>query len=193
MINSVLTPITSWTMIYAINEEISYGQQVELCIDLADMIVLNNGSLENFYDKIDALTGLADHTRKRDLTKIEIHMQAAYSMARSSKCLKRHVGAVLVDALGRVVAAGYNENPSGTKPCVEETVSIPLPPRHNSESAFCDAGPAWSALPSLRHSNSSDRGSALAMPEVRSRRPKDKSRNILLSRPSYDLVHGRSC
>ena len=78
------------------NEEISYGQQVELCIDLADMIVLNNGSLENFYDKIDALTGLADHTRSEYLTKIEIHMQAAYSMARSSKRLKRHVGAVLV-------------------------------------------------------------------------------------------------
>jgi deoxycytidylate deaminase len=102
------------------NEEVPYGQEVELCIDLADIILLNNGRMKEYLEKIDTLTGLAGHTKKRDLTKTEIYMQAAYSMARSSKCLKRHVGAVLVDALGRMVAAGYNENPSGTKPCVEE-------------------------------------------------------------------------
>jgi len=102
------------------NEEVPYGQEVELCIDVADIILLNNSSMQNFLTKIDELVGLADHSKKRDLTETEIYMQAAYSMARSSKCLKRHVGAVLVDTLGRVVAAGYNENPSGTKPCAEE-------------------------------------------------------------------------
>ena len=102
------------------NEEVEYGQEVELCTDLADIILLNNSSQEHFQKKIDDFAGLVDRTKPRDLTTEEIHMQAAYSMARSSKCLKRHVGAILVDGIGRVVAAGYNENPSGTRPCVEE-------------------------------------------------------------------------
>ena len=102
------------------NEEVEYGQEVELCTDLADVILLNNASEDEFDKKIDDFAGLVSRTGPRDLTKTEIHMQAAYSMARSSKCLKRHVGAVLVDGIGRVVAAGYNENPSGTLPCVEE-------------------------------------------------------------------------
>ena len=41
-----------------------------------------------------------------------------------SKCLKRQVGAVLVNAppgvMGEVVGQGFNENPLGTHPCVEE-------------------------------------------------------------------------
>lgn len=102
------------------NEEVEYGQEVELCTDLADVILLNNSSREEFHKKIDEFAGLVDRSKPRDLTTAEIHMQAAYSMARSSKCLKRHVGAILVDGIGRVVAAGYNENPNGTRPCVEE-------------------------------------------------------------------------
>jgi deoxycytidylate deaminase/dephospho-CoA kinase len=104
------------------NEEVPYGQEVELCIDLADIILLNNDSMQDFLTKIDDLVGLADRSKTRDLTETEIYMHSAYSMARGSKCLKRHVGAVLVDSLGRVVAAGYNENPSGTKPCAEEVL-----------------------------------------------------------------------
>lgn len=104
------------------NEETPYGQQVELCIDLADIIILNKpGESEaDFIDKIDDLVGLINRTKPRALTEAEICMHAAYSMARSSKCLKRHVGAVLVDTRGQFVAGGYNENPKSTKPCVEE-------------------------------------------------------------------------
>jgi deoxycytidylate deaminase/dephospho-CoA kinase len=103
------------------NEEVAYGQQVELCIDLADIIVTNNeeepGELGQ---KMDDLVGLLEQTKERSLTNVEIYMHAAYSIARSSKCLKRHVGVVLVDGRGQFVGAGYNENPTGTKPCVEE-------------------------------------------------------------------------
>ena len=104
------------------NEEVPYGQQVELCIDLADVIILNNsgGSEQNFRDKLDDLVGLINGTRRRALTQTEIYMHSAYSMAKSSKCLKRHVGAVLVDPRGQLIAAGYNENPAMTKPCAEE-------------------------------------------------------------------------
>jgi deoxycytidylate deaminase len=104
------------------NEEVEYGQQVELCVDMADIILLNNRSsaADDFGKKIDDLISLLEKPNWRALTDIEVHMQAAYSMARSSKCIKRRVGAVLVDRRGQLVAAGFNENPYGTKPCVEE-------------------------------------------------------------------------
>jgi len=47
-------------------------------------------------------------------------MNMAFSASHSSKCLKRHVGAIVVDKAGGVVGVGYNENPLGTSPCVEE-------------------------------------------------------------------------
>jgi deoxycytidylate deaminase len=104
------------------NEELAYGQQVELCIDLADIIVANDDGTSDdaLLRKVDDLVGLLDGRRKRALTDPEIYMHSAYSLARSSKCIKRHVGAVLVDALGQLIAGGFNENPKGTKPCVEE-------------------------------------------------------------------------
>lgn len=110
------------------NEEVAYGQQVELCIDLADVIITNNDDcdLQTFYTKVDDLLGLVAGTKPRTLTQTEIYMHAAYSIARSSKCIKRHVGAVLVDSAQRLVAAGFNENPAGTLPCIEE-------PRYSNE------------------------------------------------------------
>jgi deoxycytidylate deaminase/dephospho-CoA kinase len=103
------------------NEESPYGQQVELCIDLADIILLNNGTREEYLQKIDDLVALVDRTNSRDMTEPERYMLQAYAVARSSKCIKRHVGAILVDSLGRGVATGYNENPNGTNPCIEES------------------------------------------------------------------------
>ncbi|MFK4085181.1 deaminase [Kribbella sp. NPDC020789] len=104
------------------NEEVEYGQQVELCMDLADIVVLNTSATTDlaYVQKIDELIALVQGAADRGLTNVEIYMHAAYSLARSSKCLKRHVGAVLVDSLDQLVAGGFNENPSGTKPCIEE-------------------------------------------------------------------------
>jgi deoxycytidylate deaminase len=51
-------------------------------------------------------------------------MNVAYSTAHGSKCLKRQVGAVVVDAvpgrMGEIVGQGFNDNPLGTAACVEE-------------------------------------------------------------------------
>jgi len=51
-------------------------------------------------------------------------MNMAYSASHGSKCIKRQVGAVLVNALpnvvGEVVGLGFNENPINTRPCIEE-------------------------------------------------------------------------
>ena len=104
------------------DEETPHGQQVELCLDKADVLINNQDavSLGQFKKKILDYTDLILGDKRRGATQPEILMSMAFSSAHSSKCLKRHVGALVVDTRGQVVGVGYNENPLGTKPCVEE-------------------------------------------------------------------------
>jgi deoxycytidylate deaminase len=104
------------------NEEVPWGQQVELCIDLADVIVYNgaNRLLAEFKDKIVEFAELVSGEHVRHPIQEEILMNMAYSSRHSSKCAKRHVGAILVGVDGHVMGVGYNENPLGTNPCIEE-------------------------------------------------------------------------
>lgn len=73
---------------------------------------------------IDLLTG----SKPRYAMPSEILMNLAYSAAHGSKCLKRQVGAIVVAApagvMGEIVGQGFNENPTPTKPCVEEPFSF---------------------------------------------------------------------
>lgn len=102
-------------------EEMEHGQQVALCVDEADMLVNSSArTLGPLFEKVDELADLASGEFHRYAEREEIFMHMAYSASHSSKCLKRHVGAVIVDARGDVVGVGYNENPFGTNPCVEE-------------------------------------------------------------------------
>ena len=108
------------------DEEDRYGQQVALCVDAADVLLVNDGETtmprlrEKVVEYVDVVTGSTPRYARPD----EILMNLAYSASHGSKCLKRQVGAVLVDApfgrMGTVVGQGFNENPSGTSPCVEE-------------------------------------------------------------------------
>lgn len=104
------------------NEETKYGQQVELCLDRADILIDNTRdvTLPQFRAKIKEYVDFVLGVKRRPATAAEIHMNIAFAAARSSKCLKRQVGAVIVDARGQVVSVGYNENPFGTHPCAEE-------------------------------------------------------------------------
>jgi deoxycytidylate deaminase len=104
------------------NEETPFGQQVQLCIDRADIIIDNSThvTLAAFKDKVLRFVDLAAGEKPRSATNSEILMNMAFAASHSSKCLKRHVGAVVVDTDGNVVGVGYNENPLGTNPCVEE-------------------------------------------------------------------------
>jgi cytidine deaminase len=104
------------------NEETSWGQAVELCVDASDIILANSAdvTLGSFKAKVfeyfDLITGKATRHARPD----EIHMNLAYSSSHGSKCIKRQVGAVVVNPDGGVVGIGYNENPDTTFPCVEE-------------------------------------------------------------------------
>jgi deoxycytidylate deaminase len=104
------------------NEEVAWGQQVQLCIDRADILVDNSTTvtLPSFKTKVLEFVDLVAGKSIRSARMDEILMNIAFSASHSSKCLKRHVGAVIVDDFGRVVGVGYNENTLGTNPCVEE-------------------------------------------------------------------------
>lgn len=104
------------------DEDTLFGQQVELCLDKADILINNQDSvsLGDFKKKIRDYLDLVLGTNLRSATQQEILMSMAFASSHSSKCLKRHVGALVVDGRGQVVGVGYNENPIGTKPCMEE-------------------------------------------------------------------------
>jgi len=104
------------------NEETKYGQQVELCVDRADILIDNSTevSLSGLKTKVLEFVDLVTGKILRSAKPTEILMNIAFSASHSSKCIKRHVGAVIADSAGQVVSAGYNENPLGTHPCIEE-------------------------------------------------------------------------
>lgn len=104
------------------NEETPSGQQVELCVDGSDVLIDNGSTVDigSFKKKIVEYTDLVVGRSPRYPNQTEILMNIAFGASHSSKCLKRHVGAIVVDVGGQVVGVGYNENPIGTLPCAEE-------------------------------------------------------------------------
>src|SRR6266478_1985380 len=110
-------------------QEYAHGQQVQLCVDRADVLLINdrNEKRDKFKflsRKLLSYLDLATGATPRYAKPAEILMNLAYSAAHGSKCLKRQVGAVLVAAppnvMGEIVGQGFNENPIGTFACVEE-------------------------------------------------------------------------
>jgi dCMP deaminase len=110
------------------NEEgIEYGQQVALCVDDADILILNDND-DMLRTKSAWKERLAIRINKYmkifegDLqlpSEQETYMSMAYTASLKSHCFKRQVGAVIVDPMGKVVSVGYNDNPSPLKPCID--------------------------------------------------------------------------
>lgn len=102
------------------DEDMPHGQQVVRCVDQADVLLGNSGTLPEFHAKVREYAELAIGSDRRPPTDDERYMHMAFSASHGSQCLKRNVGAVIVSQDGNVIAAGYNENPVGTNPCVHE-------------------------------------------------------------------------
>jgi deoxycytidylate deaminase len=108
------------------NEEFEYGQQVQLCVDKADIVIRNDEShmpqaaavryLEN---KIGQYISLINCTEVRPPHNDELAMAIAYTSALRSLCLKRTVGAAITTHNGVLISSGYNENPDPMFPCVK--------------------------------------------------------------------------
>lgn len=114
-------------------EDIDYGQQVTKCVLHADYTYVNedpagsrDARLKKVYNdlKEDLLlmenTPSAHSSTSRSATSDETYMATAYSQSHMSCCIKRHVGAVVVDSDGLPMSIGFNENPISMKPCIYE-------------------------------------------------------------------------
>ncbi len=103
-----------------------FGQQVELCVDKADAMLTNsnNETLTDLHQSLVDTVHVVSGEKPRFAKDHEILMNLAYSASHGSKCLRRQVGAVIVDAepltMGEIVGQGFNENPTPTAPCVME-------------------------------------------------------------------------
>ena len=108
-------------------EGIRHGQRVTDTFRMADIIILNN---ENIFDGNDADRTYREKVREKlDLieriipfrpTNHETNMTMAYASSMRSSCIKRKVGALIVDKDGNAFSSGYNEVPSMQKPCQNE-------------------------------------------------------------------------
>lgn len=117
------------------DEETGYGQQVRKCIDYADILIDNSDRvlIGDYKKKILQYAKFAVGLDSRQPSSDEIYMNIAYSACHSSRCLKRHVGAVVIDEGGNAVGVGYNENPRNTNPCALEYDGDCFKDRHKRE------------------------------------------------------------
>ncbi|MDT8302289.1 MAG: AAA family ATPase [Sedimentisphaerales bacterium] len=121
------------------SEDFDWGQNVQKCVDDADYVYNNN---ENFFvypqgeeepnlDKIgrtlekqaEEFVGLMQEVEGcRGPNPEEVQMAAAYAQSNSSKCRKRHVGAVItIKRNGQEfpISMGFNENPPRVPTCYQ--------------------------------------------------------------------------
>jgi deoxycytidylate deaminase len=106
-----------------------YGQRVEDCFAESDVVVSNednfalvgNTPFKGFQGKIENFVQvISKPLTKRQPTQVESLMAAAYTMSQRSSCLKRKVGAVIVDDEGNIVSSGFNEVPRHGRPCFDD-------------------------------------------------------------------------
>jgi len=104
------------------NEELDNGQQVQLCVDKADIVICNDDDAPvpgiHLKRKVEQYIKLLRHTEVRPPSQQEVAMSIAYMSSMRSQCIKRTVGAVITDVEGVVISTGYNENPDPVKPCI---------------------------------------------------------------------------
>lgn len=65
------------------------------------------------------------------MSKDEYYLGIAMAVSKRSTCLKRHYGAVIVQA-DEIIATGYNGNPRGSENCCDKGVCTRLHEPHNS-------------------------------------------------------------
>jgi dCMP deaminase len=93
------------------------GQQLHATRQKADLVVINNGTLEELHRQLDALLPPLMSRFLRP-TWDEYFMNIAKVVATRSNCMKRKVAAIIVKDR-RVISTGYNGTPRGAKNCNE--------------------------------------------------------------------------
>jgi dCMP deaminase len=93
------------------------NQQLHATREKADLVIANDGSLEELHRKLDQLLPPLMSRFMRP-TWDEYFMSIAKVVAMRSNCMKRKVAAIIVKDM-RVVSTGYNGTPRGAKNCNE--------------------------------------------------------------------------
>jgi deoxycytidylate deaminase len=108
-------------------EDFNYGQRVTDCFLNADIILSNNKNFdsgseayENMQTRISKYFELIEHRKNRLPNEKEALMAIAYANGLRSSCLKRKVGAIIIDSNGQVFSSGFNEVPILEKSCKSE-------------------------------------------------------------------------
>lgn len=107
------------------DEKCESGQQITLCYQMADVIILNEKKVNSkdadeykkLYSIVKKYVDLIQQTAKFEPTEMETLMTMAYANSMRSSCSQRKVGALVIDEFGNVFSSGYNEVPSSERPC----------------------------------------------------------------------------
>ena len=107
------------------DEKDETGQQITLCYQMADVIILNGKHIHSEasedFDKLTKIvkryTDLIEEKCKYEPTEMETLMSMAYANSMRSSCSQRKVGALIIDDYGNVFSSGYNEVPTYERPC----------------------------------------------------------------------------
>lgn len=104
--------------------DLPYGQQVQLCVDEADIVITNETPcysrpemIRTIEERVEQYIGLVTRDRLRYPSLDEAMMSMAYMQATLSRCVKRQVGAVIMNGRDNMVSAAFNENPAPIEPC----------------------------------------------------------------------------
>lgn len=108
-------------------EQIKHGQQVDTCVDEADIMTKNEKNImkslatkrEYFEKKINPHLNLILNPKSRIPRMNEVYMTMAYSMAAQSRCLQRKVGALITSGDYQIVSLGHNDIPKNLEPCIK--------------------------------------------------------------------------
>jgi deoxycytidylate deaminase/dephospho-CoA kinase len=107
-----------------------YGQHVGHCFYESDIVFINNSDysavgnkkFNDFDFKIKQYVELVSNPLRRQAPQREEEaiMSMAYAISQRSSCMKRKVGAIIVDDFGNAISSGYNEVPKSETPCEKE-------------------------------------------------------------------------
>lgn len=106
-------------------EKVEHGQQITLCYQMADIIVLNEKNIvsqkNDDFKRLDSVVKkylhLIEKEEPYEPTEMETLMSMAYANSMRSSCSQRKVGALIIDEYGNVFSSGYNEVPISELPC----------------------------------------------------------------------------
>lgn len=109
-------------------ENFETGQQVTLCYQMADIIIINSKDIKStrsddfkeLEQKTQRFIDIIEGKESFAPSEIETLMAMAYANSVRSSCSQRKVGALIIDNFGNVFSSGYNEVPISERSCRQE-------------------------------------------------------------------------